>query len=47
MPVDELGNRADIITDNYATISRMNLGRSYEMYLGSVSRDNRHRLINT
>lgn len=46
MPVDELGNRADVISDSTATISRMNIGRSYELYLGSVSRDNRSRLIN-
>lgn len=45
MPVDELGNRADIITDSMSTISRMNLGRAYQAYLGSVSRDNRQRLI--
>lgn len=41
MPVDKNGNRADVITDAAATISRMNLGRAYEAYLGSVSRDNR------
>ena len=46
MPVDSLGNRADIITDDTSTISRMNLGRAYQLYLGSVSRDNRQRLIN-
>lgn len=46
MPVDKNGNRADIITDSAATISRMNLGRAYESYLGSVSRDNKQRLIN-
>lgn len=46
MPVDKNGNRADVITDSAATISRMNLGRAYESYLGAVSRDNRQRLIN-
>lgn len=46
MPVDKNGNRADIITDSMATISRMNLGRAYEAYLGSVARDCRQYLIN-
>lgn len=46
MPVDSNGNVADIITDNTSTISRMNLGRSYQVYLGSASRDNKHFLIN-
>lgn len=46
MPVDKNGNKADIITDSVATISRMNLGRSYETYMGSVTRDNRHYIIN-
>jgi DNA-directed RNA polymerase beta subunit len=45
MPTDKNGNRADIITDSAATISRMNLGRAYEAYLGSVLRDNRQKLI--
>lgn len=44
MPVDELGNRADVIADSVSTIARMNLGRSYQMYLGSVSRDTQARL---
>lgn len=44
MPVDELGNVADVISDSTSTISRMNLGRSYEGYLGAFSRDNRVRL---
>ena len=45
MPTDKNGNRADIITDSAATISRMNIGRAYETYLGSVSRDNKQKLI--
>lgn len=45
MPIDKNGNRAEVITDSAATISRMNLGRAYEAYLGAVSRDNRQRLI--
>lgn len=46
MPVDSLGNRADVITDSNSTISRMNLGRAYHHYIGAFSRDNKHRLIN-
>ena len=46
MPVDELGNRADLITDSVsATTSRMNFGRIYEGYMGACARDNRDRLI--
>ena len=45
MPTDKNGVRADIITDSAATISRMNIGRAYEAYLGSVSRDNKQKLI--
>lgn len=44
MPVDSLGNRADVITDPSSTISRMNLGRAYEHYMGALTRDNRLRL---
>lgn len=44
MPVDEHGNIADIISDPNSTVSRMNVGRSYEHYLGAVSRDNWQRL---
>jgi DNA-directed RNA polymerase beta subunit len=39
MPVDEDGNRADIIMDAGATVSRMNLGRLYEQYINAASRD--------
>ena len=39
MPVDADGNRADIIMDPNATISRMNLGRLYEQYFNGASRD--------
>jgi len=46
MPIDAYGNRAEVITDPSSTISRMNLGRVYESYLGATSRDNRNRLIN-
>lgn len=44
MPVDKYGRRADIITDSASTISRMNLSRSYEHYLGSVSLDCKYHL---
>jgi len=39
MPVDEAGNRADMVMDGYATVNRMNLGRSYELYVNAASRD--------
>lgn len=46
MPTDELGNVADIITDGLsATISRMNIPRTYSAYFGAYARDNRQRLI--
>lgn len=38
-PVDADGNVADIITDPYSTISRMNIGRKYEQYINAASRD--------
>lgn len=44
MPVDKNGVRADVITDSSSTISRMNIGRAYESYMGAVSRDNRMRM---
>lgn len=39
MPVDEAGNRADMIMDPNSTISRMNIGRLYEQYINAASRD--------
>lgn len=45
MPRDEFGNVADVITDRSSTISRMNIGRLYEAYLGATARDNRKRLV--
>lgn len=39
MPVDEAGNRADIVMDPNATVSRMNLGRLYEQYINAGARD--------
>jgi len=39
MPVDSRGHRADIIMDAGSTISRMNVGRLYEHYIGASARD--------
>jgi len=39
MPVDEAGNRADIVVGAETTFSRMNLGRLYEMFFGACERD--------
>ena len=44
MPVDEMGNRADIIADSTATISRMIPGRVYQAYMSAFARDNRQRI---
>jgi hypothetical protein len=44
MPVDEDGNRADLILDGNSTNSRMNLGRVYEQYINAASRDLRKRI---
>ncbi len=46
MPVDKNGVRAEVITDSSSTISRMNLGRAYELYLGSVCHDCRQHILN-
>jgi hypothetical protein len=46
MPVDEDGNRADIVMDPNSTISRMNLGRLYEQYFNAASRDTHKRICN-
>lgn len=46
MPVDENGVRVDVITDSMSTISRMNLGRSYQSMLCAAARDNQQRLNN-
>jgi hypothetical protein len=37
MPVSEDGVRADIVMDNNSTVSRMNLGKLYEQYLGQCT----------
>lgn len=39
MPVDQDGNRADIVMDGNSTNSRMNLGRLQEQYMNAASRD--------
>lgn len=39
MPIDENGNRADMVMDPNSTISRMNIGRLYEQYINAASRD--------
>lgn len=39
MPVDELGNRADIIMDGDSTTKRMNIGRAYEQYINASARE--------
>ena len=36
MPVDQWGNRADIIMDGGSTVSRMNVGRLYEHFTGAM-----------
>lgn len=45
MPVDEMGNVADLVADPNATVSRMNLGRLYEHYIAGACRDFRARLL--
>lgn len=39
MPVDEAGNRADVVMDGNSTVNRMNVGRLYELYTKAASRD--------
>ncbi len=39
MPVDSAGNRADIVVDPNARVSRMNIGGMYEPYINAASRD--------
>lgn len=36
MPVDQDGNRAELITEGGSIVSRMNIGRSYEHYIASA-----------
>lgn len=44
MPVDEEGNRADIVMDPNSTISRLIPARLYEQYVNASSRDTHKRL---
>jgi len=44
MPVDENGNRADVVIYGGSTVKRMNIGRMYEQFLNAASRDLTHRL---
>lgn len=44
MPVDQYGNRADLIMDGGAGVNRMNLGRFYEQYINASGRDTVSRL---
>jgi DNA-directed RNA polymerase beta subunit len=46
MPVDQDGNRADIIMDANSTISRMNIARMYEHYINAASRDTTKKILN-
>jgi DNA-directed RNA polymerase beta subunit len=39
MPVDEEGNRADIIVSGESTVNRMNYGRLYEPFINAAGRD--------
>lgn len=39
MPVDEKGNRAHVVMDAGATVSRQNIGRLYEQFFNACSRD--------
>ena len=39
MPIDQWGNRADIIMDGDSRIKRMNLGGFYEPYINAASRE--------
>lgn len=45
MPVDEDGNRADIIVSGESTVNRMNYGRLYEPYINAASRDVMKRIV--
>ena len=44
MPVDEAGNRCDIIMDGNATINRANPGRLFEHYFNASARDTHKRI---
>lgn len=44
MPVDQNGNRADVVIYGGSTIKRMNIGRLYEQFINAASRDLTQRL---
>ncbi|MFO5615266.1 hypothetical protein ACLBQC_32445, partial [Klebsiella pneumoniae] len=44
MPIDENGNRADLIIFGGSTMRRSNYGRIYEHGFGAAARDLAHRL---
>jgi len=44
MPIDENGNRADVVIYGGSTVKRMNFGRMYEQFINAASRDLTHRL---
>lgn len=46
MPIDELGNRAEMIVDPMSTVNRMNTGRMYEWYFSTSARDFTGRIKN-
>ena len=39
MPVDEEGNRADIVMDPNSRVNRMNIGGLTEQYINAASRE--------
>jgi hypothetical protein len=39
MPTDADGNRAELITDDFSVIKRMNIGRLYEQWVNACARD--------
>jgi len=47
MPIDEYGNRADIIADSTSTIGRMNLAKLYIQYFSATSREIQHHVKTT
>lgn len=45
MPVDEHGNRAEMVFYGNSTVNRMNLGRKFEHYINAASRDCRKAIL--
>jgi hypothetical protein len=46
MPIDQDGNRADVVFDPNSTINRANPARLYEQYINAASRDVHKRICN-